>query len=114
MWYPGELGGPATADVLLGKSNPSGKLPETFPASATAFPTMARLHRHVETGNCPLYPGVAMAGFVSGLHGYRTNTAMGVNGIFQGYRWYDKHDVAPPSRSASGSRTRSSTSRSCP
>jgi beta-glucosidase len=96
MWYPGELGGPATADVLLGNANPSGKLPESFPASATAFPTYDPGCTDTSiTGNCPLYPGVAMPGFVSGNHSYRTITAMDVNGIFQGYRWYDKHGVAP-------------------
>lgn len=96
MWYPGQLGGPATADVLLGKVNPSGKLPETFPASATAFPTYDPGCTDTSLrGNCPLYPGVATTGFVSGLHGYRTTTAFAQNGIYWGYRWYDKNNVAP-------------------
>jgi beta-glucosidase len=33
MWYPGDRGGYATANVLLGKVNPGGKLPFIWPAS---------------------------------------------------------------------------------
>ncbi len=94
MWYPGQMGGPATADVLLGTANPGGKLPETFPADATHFPTFdASCTDTSTTGNCPLYPGVIRA-----PHAYRETTELDAasgNGIFQGYRWYDKQGVPP-------------------
>ena len=38
MWYPGEQGGNAVADVLFGKISPSGKLPVTFPKSVNQLP----------------------------------------------------------------------------
>ena len=63
MWYPGEGGGKAIADILFGKTNPSGKLSETF----------------------PLKPRNDMD--VCG-DGYKTWYR---EGFFVGYRYYDKH-----------------------
>ena len=37
-WYPGENGGTAVADVLLGRYNPAGRLPVTFYSSTTDLP----------------------------------------------------------------------------
>ncbi|MGE5292562.1 MAG: beta-glucosidase family protein [Micromonosporaceae bacterium] len=98
MWYPGQQGGQATAGVLLGRANPGGKLPVTFPADGTHFPTYDPNCTDTSvTGNCPLYPGVAgPSPFLTGTTtSYRTIIGMAVNGIFEGYRWYDQHNVAP-------------------
>ena len=40
-WYPGAQGGQAIADVLFGRTNPSGRLPLTFPASLDQLPRRA-------------------------------------------------------------------------
>ena len=37
-WYPGEFGGTAIADTLLGKNNPAGRLPITFYESMSDLP----------------------------------------------------------------------------
>jgi beta-glucosidase len=98
MWYPGQMGGPATANVLLGAVDPGGKLPVTFPADATHFPTYdPNCTDTSTTGNCPIYPGaVGPSPFLPGATtSFRFLTGMQVNGIYEGYRWYDDHDVTP-------------------
>lgn len=101
MWYPGQRGGPATANVLLGNTNPGGKLPVTIPADPTQISTFSPdctpaviSANPPNDGNCPLYPGAFAPGFVTGNHSYKTIDFV-TNGIFQGYRWYDHVDVEP-------------------
>ncbi len=60
VWYPGEAGGKAVADVLFGKTAPSGKLPMTFPSSIEQLPpfedyTMTG-HTYRYAAYEPLYP----------------------------------------------------------
>lgn len=72
MWYPGQEGAEATADLLLGVANPSGRLPVTFP----------RQERDAPTATPRRYPGVKGEQWYS-------------EGIFVGYRWYDRQGIAP-------------------
>jgi beta-glucosidase len=72
-YYPGQNGAEATARLLFGDVNPSGKLTQTFPASEdqTSF-----------AGDPLAYPGVGDEEHYS-------------EGIYVGYRWYDKNRITP-------------------
>ena len=75
VWEPGQMGGQATAEVLSGKVNPSGKLPVTMPRNVGQVPTVynhkhsqySRLFATNETG--PLWPfgfGLSYSNFIYG------------------------------------------------
>jgi beta-glucosidase len=76
MWYPGDEGGPATADVLLGRVSPAGRLPFTWPR---------RLQDNV--ANDPAHPERSSSG-VNGQTIYS-------EGILIGYRWFDQQHIEP-------------------
>jgi len=70
LWYDSQEQGNALADVLFGDVNPSGKLPTTFPIRLEDNPAYIN------------YPGE------NGRVRYG-------EGIFVGYRYYDRKDVEP-------------------
>lgn len=71
-WYNGSENGNALADVLMGKIDPSGKLPFTFPASLSQSPAHA----------LDAYPGKNLQ------EEYK-------EGILVGYRWFDTKKIDP-------------------
>lgn len=60
VWYPGEEGGNAVADIIFGKVSPSGRLPITFPKSLDQLPPFedysmkGRTYKYMNED--PLYP----------------------------------------------------------
>ncbi|RDI71538.1 beta-glucosidase [Halopelagius longus] len=79
VWFPGQEGGTAVANLLFGEANPSGKTPVTFaenlddylPGEVATLPDGARA-----------YPGV-------------DGTVYYDEGVFVGYRHFDEHGVEP-------------------
>ncbi|HSL45146.1 MAG TPA: glycoside hydrolase family 3 C-terminal domain-containing protein [Anaerolineales bacterium] len=70
LWYDSQEQGNALADILFGDVNPSGKLPTTFPVRLQDNPAYIN------------YPG-------------ETGKVRYGEGIFVGYRYYDKKEIAP-------------------
>jgi beta-glucosidase len=62
VWYPGEQGGGAVADVLFGDADPAGRLPITFPVSEGQLPLYydhkptGRGDDYVDLTGMPLFP----------------------------------------------------------
>ena len=71
-WYPGQQSGTAIAATLFGQADPSGHLPVTFPRSARQGPATTKAE----------YPGI-------------DNLSQYSEGIFVGYRYYERHHQRP-------------------
>ncbi|MCL2659371.1 MAG: glycoside hydrolase family 3 C-terminal domain-containing protein [Acidobacteriaceae bacterium] len=76
MWWPGDEGGWSTANILLGKTSPAGRLPMTWGKRLEDYPATD-----------PRYPERTWKGV-----GGKTIYSEGVN---VGYRWFDKQKIEP-------------------
>ncbi len=71
-WYPGQQGGSALSEILLGDTNPSGRLPVTLESRWEDNPTCESYYPQPDTDDVPY-----------------------VEGILVGYRGYEGKNVAP-------------------
>ena len=76
MWWPGDEGGWSTANLLLGKTSPAGRLPVTWGKRLEDYPATDPKH--------PERSGKGVDG--------KTTYSEGVN---VGYRWFDHENIAP-------------------
>ena len=76
MWWPGDEGGPATANILTGRANPAGRLPITWPRSLEQMVT-----------SDPAHPERISRGV--------DEKTVYSEGLFMGYRWFDQQALEP-------------------
>ena len=80
-WYPGQQGGLAISEIITGKISPSGKLPISIEAKLEDNPSAANYHENVDRiRSKDINPHSRVE--------YR-------EGIFMGYRGYEKSGVKP-------------------
>jgi beta-glucosidase len=76
MWWPGDEGGTATAKILLGQSDPAGRLPMTWAKALTDYPATDPAHPERSA---------------KGVDGKTTFS----EGVLVGYRWFDDQHIQP-------------------
>ncbi len=82
LWMPGQSGSRALAKLLLGQESPSGKLPQSFPDFNENTPVTDTPEHRKERWEGVKEPGKPRRVYAS-------------EGIYTGYRWYDKEGRKP-------------------
>ena len=77
VWFPGQEDGNIMANALYGVTNPSGKLPVTFPLAGKSFMQAATANQ---------FPGIQQGGKPTVSYDEKLNI---------GYRWYNTNSITP-------------------
>jgi len=85
-WYPGQAGNTALAEILSGKTNPSGKLPITIEKKFEDSPG----YGYIPIGEDLDKKYVRRKAPKDPVYDIRYN-----EGVFVGYRWYESKKIAP-------------------
>lgn len=80
-WYPGQQGGTAVSEIITGKINPSGKLPISIEKKLEDNPTYPNYYENVDRVRSKTINPYSRVE-------YR-------EGIFMGYRGYEKNNIEP-------------------
>ncbi len=78
-WYPGQMGGQAIAEIITGKISPSGKLPISFERKIEDNPSYNSYFENTDR--------------IRKINPYQRVAYN--DGLFTGYRGYDRNDVEP-------------------
>lgn len=87
-WYPGQNGCDAVKDIIVGKVNPSGKLPMTIERSFADSPAFGSLPEGAKLHQAKKNPNEHM--FQSWTYDIHYTES-----ILVGYRWYEKKGITP-------------------
>lgn len=89
-WYPGQEGGRAVADILFGKVNPSGKLPQSWPAKWDDSPAFRWYSNSKDQSNIETNIDDNTMSSDS-----RETTLEYGEDVYVGYRYFDRTGIEP-------------------
>jgi beta-glucosidase len=85
-WYSGQYAGQALAEIIYGKVNPSGKLPVSIAKNESDYPSYASYNKVTDYQPAGLFGGAPTRAKLEMTYS---------EGIYNGYRGFDKANIKP-------------------